>query len=518
MSTAFNLLDEPWLPVRMSNGQVRELGLLELFERSGEVGELAETNPTSLIAQYRLLLAITHRALTEALGTWKDRDRAKWYRVGLPVECLRDYLEKHREHFWLFHPSHPFMQVAALAEIEETRDRQKPWTQISLASACGNTPILFDHSSDHTPIAISPAESIRALLGFLQFTPGGLVKMLRGADNAGPIANTAAIMPLGETLMQSLCLALHPPSSTGMPSDLPAWEREPISLRALKSDPCLASGPNDRYTRQTRAVLLLPVGNGQVQWLRFAAGVALAEDPNALDPMASYRAGSNGLVRLSFAEGRAFWRDLAALLPDASGKESQPAAVLGWASNLQLELGDSHRHQPLLSAGLSSDQAKLLRWRLEHIVLPVAFLTNSDLAGVLRNLLRKAEDVFKRMRQSAVDMLAETLPDSACKDTKSRARSIFDLSPVAASFFSEVERYLAPVLVRLADGELDGAESAWDAALLAAAEKTWDILRRNLGRSPAALRAEAKAYPIFRAGLPKRLSSATPVDFKELQL
>ena len=40
MTPAFNLLDEPWIPVRSLAGEVREVGLLELFERWG-IGDRA---------------------------------------------------------------------------------------------------------------------------------------------------------------------------------------------------------------------------------------------------------------------------------------------------------------------------------------------------------------------------------------------------------------------------------------------------------------------------------------------
>ncbi|MDF5939974.1 type I-E CRISPR-associated protein Cse1/CasA [Pseudomonas aeruginosa] len=39
------------------------MGLLEVFREAERISALAETEPPSLIAQYRLLLAITHRAL-----------------------------------------------------------------------------------------------------------------------------------------------------------------------------------------------------------------------------------------------------------------------------------------------------------------------------------------------------------------------------------------------------------------------------------------------------------------------
>lgn len=107
MDEAFNLLDEPWLAVRMHDGQVRELGLLALFEQAGEISALAETSPPSLIAQYRLLLAITHRAISQAQGRWTDAERLRWYQDGLPLSAIRDYLQRWRERFWLFHPQYP---------------------------------------------------------------------------------------------------------------------------------------------------------------------------------------------------------------------------------------------------------------------------------------------------------------------------------------------------------------------------------------------------------------------------
>lgn len=496
MTPRYNLLDEPWLPVRFADGRVCDVGLLELFERAGEINALAETAPPSLIAEYRLLLAITHRALTWAHGPWKDRDRARWYREGLPRAGLRDYLEHWRERFWLFHPEQPFMQVAALAILEETRDKQKPWTQISLASANGNAPVVFDHSCDLLPAPITPALALRTLLGFLQFTPGGLVKTLRDPDKAGPLANSAAALPVGATLQQTLCLALHPASNQ---DDLPTWERAPAQRRDLLAEPSLASGANDRYTRPSRAVLLLETEAGQVQWLRFAAGIALGDDPNAPDPMASYRAGSNSLVRLSFTEGRALWRDLPALVPDAEGKACQPAAVLGWAANLNAQLGRYDEEQPLLVAGLASDQAKLLRWRCEQIALPAVLLADTGLAGFLRSEVRRAEALHEQIRNLATTMLAETMPDPRSKDTRARARAMLDTGASAATFFAIAERGLPMLLRLIGEGDGEGAHRHWLDSLLQAAEGCWEGLRRTLGQSPLALRAEARAWPRFRA-------------------
>lgn len=499
MSKDFCLLDQPWLPVRLADGQVMELGLLETFARSSEIVGLAETAPPSLVAEYRLLLAITHRALGTAFGVWRDKDRARWYREGLPLAEIRTYLEHWRERFWLFHPEYPFMQVAALATAEETCDKRKPWTQIALASATGNTPVVFDHAWDAAPRVILPATAVATLLGFLQFTPGGLVKTLRDADKAGALVNTAAVLPVGRTLAQTLCLALHPAPRPGHEPDVPCWERDPPSIAALRGEPSLASGPNDRYTRLSRAVLLCREEDGGVRCLHFAAGMALGEDAQAPDPMASFRAGSNGLVRLTFGDGRVLWRDLPALVPNA-GEGVQAAAVVQFALGLHQALNPFEQiYQPLLVAGLASDQAKLLRWRLERVELPTALLLEAEKALFLREKVTDAESLFAEVKRLATGLLAETLPDPSSKDTRTRARGLVEAGPLATTYFASAERSLPAVLQQIGEGEFESATMRWRGSLRSAAMDAWQQVLSGLGNSPRAARADARYWPRFQS-------------------
>lgn len=500
----FNLLEEPWLLVTWIDGSVSRVGLAEAFERSAEIRELADTTPPALVAQYRLLLAILHRALEHTDAPRSPADQARWLRYGLPIQAVRTYLARWRDHFYLFHPERPFMQVAELATAEITRDRFKPWTQLSLASANGNTPMVFDHSCDVTPSAISPADALTTLLGYLQFTPGGLVKVIRSADKAGPLVNTAAILPLGETLSATLTLGLHPRSAAGAEPDLPAWEQKSVTLSQLAGDPTFVTGPNDRYTRLSRAVLLHAEADGRVRWVRFAAGLALADDPQAPDPMASYRVGSNGLVRLTFVEGRALWRDLAALMPAAS-QDAQPAAVLEYALEVRSQLEDDVGYQPLLVAGVASDQAKVLRWRAEQLRLPVALLRRPDPAGYLLTLLERAETVHGDLRKLATLMLAQVLPTPDSRETWSRAAGLLKAGPFSTTYFATAERSLSPMLDALATDRLDAAEALWTRTLRDAAHVAWQQVLKGMGVSAKALRAHAMFWPRFQHVLRQRL-------------
>lgn len=498
MTTAFNLLDEPWLPVRFQDGRVREVGLLELFDQAQHISAVAETSPPNLVAIYRVLLAITNRALTQAYGSWKDADRARWFQQGLPADAIKAYLAQWRERFWLFHPTHPFMQVAALNEIEETRAKTKPWTQIALDSASGNTPVVFDHAVDTEPRAVNAAQALRHLLGFLQFTPGGLVKTIRGADKAGALANTAAVIPMGINLTQTLCLCLH--GRSAHEADLPTWETDALQLKDLMAEGLIAKGFNDRYTRVSRAVLLIPdAAHHSIQTVRFAAGVALADDPQVTDPMACYRMGASNMVRVTFTEGRALWRDLSAMVPDASGQAALPAAVLTWAANLYNTLGQFDAHLHVLVAGLASDQAKLLRWRIAALHVPQQLASDPGLAQSLRQQIQRAENVFSQVRKVAGELFAKMSPDPGSKDTYTRARATVEAGPLAPLYYAALERSLPPLMRHLAVGDEDAAHAEWSAAIRSAAEQAWQALVRTAGQSTAALRAQAITYPKFKS-------------------
>lgn len=505
---SYNLLDEPWLPVRYADGQVKEVGLLQLFADADQISALAETAPPSLIALYRLLLAIVHRAFTRKFGTWTARDMARCYGEGLPVDVIHEYLERWRERFYVFHPEWPFMQVAALAGDDEVLKKEKPWTQISLDRVGGNNPVVFDHSVDANAGPISIARAMRDLLGYLQFTTGSLVKVLRDRGESGPLANTAAVLPLGETLAKTICLALDKPPLE-MDRDLPAWERPSPQISDLRAEATLSSGSSDRYTRLIRAVLFLPIAENStsIEKLLFAVGLDLHKEQHSTDPMVSYRLDKKGLRKLGFVEGRSIWRDFSAFLPNSDGMHDHRAAVINSAATL---LRGSDIAATFLVAGLASDMVKVkhFRWRCELHVLPMKVLQEPDASGMFLDYLNYVEDEFESFKSISIEMLVQGMPDPKHPDTRSRARTVFDNGPTAAAYFSTLESRLPQLLDLIADKQLDAADTHWRAARLAAAELAWATVCRQLGDSARALRARAQSEP-FYLGLLKPLRPDT---------
>ncbi len=390
------------------------------------------------------------------------------------------------------------------------RDKQKVCTQIAIEKPSPSEPAVFDHTIETQPASLPTAVVLRNLLGYLQFVPGKLVQSIKVSDKAGALANTAAVLPVGSNLSRTLLLALHP-HDRQRGDDLPAWERNAPTLDALRAEPTLADGPNDRYTRLARAVLLLPNGGPTfVRYIRFGAGLALGEDPHAPDPMACFRISRHGRpARVSYSEGRSIWRDLPSLVPDPTRSKDIPAATLTWAANLYSALGNCDAPVQILTAGLASDQAKLLRWRTERIELPEALLVQPDAADFLRLQVRFSEEVFSTLRGLYVGMIAQTMLDPRHKDTRARAKDMLAHGPAAAVFFSTAERALPTLMQRIVTGEIYAADREWRSVLADAAKRSWAAVREGLGDSPAVLRADARTWPRFAALLNALVAHAT---------
>jgi CRISPR system Cascade subunit CasA len=152
-----------------------------------------------------------------------------------------------------------------------------------------------------------------------------------------------------------------------------------------------------------------------------------------------------------------------------SGKHAKPAGVLGYAHRLLGALGQADSWLPVMVLGLTSDQAKLVRWRVDNVALPTCLLEQEDVVELLRAALRDSEALFVGLRQIATSMLAESMPDPKHKDTRARARAMFDNGASAATYFAH----------------LDAIAPAWQAAC------------RQLGEGARAIRACAQHEPRY---------------------
>jgi hypothetical protein len=139
----------------------------------------------------------------------------------------------------------------------------------------------------------------------------------------------------------------------------------------------------------------------------------------------------------------------------------------------------------------------LLRWRAEFLKLPIALLTTPLAAQELRSYIQKTEAVYAALRKIATDLVANTMPDGAHKDTQSRARTIVTNGPMTCAYYVGAERGLAQLMAYLAETKDEEADTHWRITLTQAVQSARQALDQSLGKTPYVLRAQARADAEF---------------------
>src|SRR5574341_2583198 len=157
MPFSFNLIDKPFIPPVRLRGQAIECSLPDVLLNAHEIAEVRDGSPLVTIALHRLLLAILHRCHE---GPKDSADRIAIRKHGsLDPGRITKYFEKWADRFDLFHVDYPFYQQAAYAQ-----DEPSSANRLVKELSRGNNALLFDHTSDDPPIALTPAQAARALI------------------------------------------------------------------------------------------------------------------------------------------------------------------------------------------------------------------------------------------------------------------------------------------------------------------------------------------------------------------
>jgi len=498
MTGSFNALDEPWIPVVFNGGGLGVVGIREVLLRSHEIRDLADTIPVSLVATARLLITILGCAVKGS-----EFSRTRNFQSPLPADLINAYCDRWRERFWLFHPERPFMQMPLLPDGVEERvvsnkgeDRSKPAAALAMDFPGANTVALWNHVYYDAPPALSPQEALRNLLGHLQFTPGSAVRVLGHSDVTAPLSGAAAVMPLGQTLAQTLLLSI----AVSEADDLPSWERKLPVRKQLGTKPGEPfSGPLDRFTRLTRAVLLIRDDDGLVRRMYYGCGMRPTYDVNSLDPFVAYTVTEFGKEKslrrraVSFEDGRAWWRDLPCLLPDPTGRRNEMPGTLKRARALLDEVGRFDAPLDVLVAGTATSQSSVLRWRTLRSHVISRFSHQEEAANFLRFLVEaveKASQAFHAVARDAVSLLQQHKPD---KHTRARASKTVTASCAGQRFFQGMQIEFERIQSALADGcDLTKAKELLDAAIAGAISDAAPHVRMLLDDSPRGFRARAK--------------------------
>jgi len=398
---AFNLVDQPWIPVVSQDWQRQEVSIIELFNKWESLKEIQADNPPTTLAIYRFLLAVLHRAYQGP----KDVDHWEEIQQDNGKQAIA-YLEQWRDRFDLFHPEHPFMQDVAIAE--------KDAGEVYLASVLhgNNTSTVFCHEHQWSNAVLTIPEAARLVLRLHNFDTGG--RKTGATDSAAvlPMMDAANVLVRGHDLKETILLNLveydpardKPCATTG--EDIPCWERT-----YQKPKERIPVGYIDYLTYQWRRVKLF-VQKEQVLRVGLHPGDRLPKDisTSQWECGIAYLKTKKGLMTVRLNSTRSLWRDSAVFLQSA--ETSSRPRILDWIAILRAEEGliESNLHLQVL--GLNVDNAKPLGWSGQQFAAPLIYLTDKPLWQRLSQAIALAENhqqIFRSFRGSPYYALAEAL-------------------------------------------------------------------------------------------------------------
>lgn len=539
----YNLLDEPWIPVRLVDGTITDVGLLELLRRTTDIADLACELPTQSIAIQRLILAIAYRVATPR----DARDWARQWDDGAPTEQMIEYLEQWRDRFYLFGGRFPFMQVADLRTAKDAVSGLE-----KLIADVPNGEQFFTTRHGRALACIPPSEAARWLVHAQAYDPSGIRSGAVGDSQVkggkgypiGPAwcGHLGLVWLKGQDLDETLVLNLIPASTAalcGVDSSTEwgacSWEvSEPeTSVRGDYSllDP--AGTPRELsiprlLTWHSRRIRLVGDSSG-VAGVVLAQGDKLApQEMRLYEPQSLWRYSTPQSKKFKtdvymprkFEAGRALWRNLPGTLPTVTtvqGVDKQPKREFLPSATLSF-------HYQLDNASIQTSYPKVMRIQAvgvtygpqestfediysDELTLAVAVMRveREDLSAEIDRQVRLTEDVARDVGTLAANLAraAGESGDGAGDGARDRAKELF---------FSAVDNDFRAWLT-----QVDGLESArdvgrrWEHALRQHATDIQTELVRGASSSAIIGRDTGRGYMnvgiaenYFRAALNKR--------------
>lgn len=340
--TELNLITDPWVAVRKSDGTVSELSLHEVFHHADDYQGLAGEIPTQEAAVLRLLEAILLRATARrrsqdsALTEWGQW----WQDQALPLDAVDTYLDRYSARFNLLDASAPFMQVP---DLHTSKNGTSGLAKLIAEVPPGSK--FFTTRDGEGITSLSLAEASRWLVHAHAFDISGIKSGAIGDDRVkggkgypigtGVTGNMGLIIAEGASLLQTLLLNLV--LQTDPREDLPVWERAQQDAGEDWEHPA-PTGAADLFTWQSRRIRLfehdgqindvLLCNGDKVEW-----GALLGKDPLTgwrFSKPQSKKAGHKIYMPRSHDTERAIWRGLEPLLTRSSDKEWIRPEVLDW--------------------------------------------------------------------------------------------------------------------------------------------------------------------------------------------
>ncbi len=402
----FDLLTEPWIPVRPASGdsEPAELSLLEVLRRAGEIAGITDASPLATCAIQRFLFAVHRWYLPPAdLDEWEEQ----WQDPDLGTRLATVIGQRCAGKLRLFSKERPFYQSGDIPLAGKPSEPLKSVGYLAPEASTGTNIAHFSHDGEAAH-RYCPACCSKGLLVQAAFATAGGAGIKPGINGVPPLY----LIPQGSTLRQTLVLnslvTEHLPELAGSRDPGPLWEQaDPSVARSLEKS---TTGFAESLTWPPRRVRLFPGEGGDcsrcgrpsavlVRRMVYAQGWSRAKAvPLWQDAWAAYRQngtkpGAAERIPVRPQESRDAWRDFPALFLNDAADTIRPAVLDQISSLFQdgtLPPDTAVVHEVF---GLRTDmKAKIFEWRRDSFRFPPALLEDRHAQQEVRRALTDARD------------------------------------------------------------------------------------------------------------------------------
>ncbi len=349
----FNLIYEPWIRVLNEECQIEEVSLLDAIIHAHEYTDLSGELATQDVAVLRLILAVLHTVFSrvdvngedfpleeeeDAYERWKEL----WDAGRFPEKPIKEYLEKWKERFWLFHPERPFGQVAGMdygISFEATKLNGEILESNNPRSYRLFSGMLLDSAKE-----MNYNQAARWLVytngfddnsGCKPKGKGELLDTGDGSPGIGWLGKIGIVLVKGknlfETLMLNLILVQIHRDDMIPEKEKPMWENDRIPKYQRKR----ISAPDnlaELYTLQSRRIFLKRVGR-KVCGFWSLGGDFFDEDEAMIEPMTMWK--SNNKPKMHDVS-KQIWREFSSIMIEEKNDDficREPGVVM-WIKKL----------------------------------------------------------------------------------------------------------------------------------------------------------------------------------------
>ena len=374
----YNLLSEPWIPVRKKDGSKIRYGLLDLFSSADGILEIDEVNA---MKEYSLIRFLTTFLMAAYMPSSSSSLRNIYMMKKFDMEQINNYVAKCLKEgvsFDIFDKIRPFLQ-APFDPQWDGDNNIKSVAALDYTLPSGHNAVHFDHTLE-ADAEMEPSDAVAALLSCYIFCTAGT----QGPSNVYG-APPLFMIPAGQNLFETLIHAMVPVRDRQLSEKQPELWRNNEKIEPGKKAAKVSLLYGMLYpSRRIRMI----EDNGMVKKVYLQAGLDYIGYDAWKDPHVAYYKTKKGESRsIKPSVEKELWRNIGTIA-------NNPLECVPGAAQVVYQSGEyfsGDRRLPLIVWGAVTDLAAYLDVWKGTIFLNAQMLASEEKSECIFEAVKEAE-------------------------------------------------------------------------------------------------------------------------------